>query len=431
LSRAQGCWRALGEPLGEERNWLRRSVEGRSRRRSTRRFTQCSLCPATSLTPATRGLPPSGRVSRVLRSTGLRPVLIGSTEKLGVGTNVQARLVALHHLDCPWRPADIEQREGRGIRQGNQNREVEILRYVTEGSFDAYLWQTVERKAGFIAQVTRGDVTERDVDDVADDAALSYAEVKALASGSPIIIEKAGIDAEVARLGRLERAHEEDQRRLRRALATAEHRAGTCDIRVARLAEAIEGSQDTRGDRFRMTIEDTVFTKRPEAGRRLQVLMSKALTAVPEGTTGEERRIGVLGGLEITAVATKLIAPEVVLRADPGGIEVLCSESDVRHGDPVGLIQRIERRIQTIPQNLEEATREGDSARAEAVRAAARIDLPFEYSGQLRDLRRRQREIHELLTLDDPETPPPHVVAADMARSRLDAVTPRGVVRSL
>ncbi|MFP5376811.1 MAG: helicase, partial [Acidimicrobiia bacterium] len=119
-------------------------------------------------------------------------VLVGSTEKMGVGTNVQARLSALHHLDCPWRPADIAQREGRAIRQGNQNPEVTIARYVTEGSFDVFCWQTVERKAAFIHQVMSGEVAGREVDDIGD-VALSYAEVKALASGDPLILEKAGV----------------------------------------------------------------------------------------------------------------------------------------------------------------------------------------------------------------------------------------------
>ncbi|QXC60619.1 DEAD/DEAH box helicase family protein [Aquihabitans sp. G128] len=132
-------------------------------------------------------------------------VLVGSTETMGVGTNVQARAVALHHLDCPWRPADIEQREGRILRQGNQNPEVQVLRYVTEGSFDTYMWQTLERKAAFIAQVTRGDLPDRDIDDIGD-LALTYAEVKALATGDPLILEKASVDAEVSKLMRLERA---------------------------------------------------------------------------------------------------------------------------------------------------------------------------------------------------------------------------------
>ena len=152
-------------------------------------------------------------------------VLVGSTDKMGIGTNVQARAIALHHLDCPWRPADIEQRDGRIVRQGNQNAEVSILRYATEGSFDIYMWQTVERKAAFINQVATGRAVDRDVDDIGDQA-LSYAEVKALATGNPLILEKASVDADVARLGRLRRAHLDDQHRLRRALDTAEQPGG-------------------------------------------------------------------------------------------------------------------------------------------------------------------------------------------------------------
>ncbi|MGH9165030.1 MAG: hypothetical protein ACRDZW_05895, partial [Acidimicrobiales bacterium] len=161
-------------------------------------------------------------------------VLVGSTDKMGVGTNVQARAVALHHLDCPWRPADIEQREGRIVRQGNQNPEVSILRYATEASFDIYMWQTVERKAAFIAQVASGRGVDRDVEDVGDQA-LSFAEVKALATGNPLILEKAAVDAEVARLSRLRRSHQDDQHRLRRSLATAEGRCAFLARRITSL----------------------------------------------------------------------------------------------------------------------------------------------------------------------------------------------------
>jgi len=142
-------------------------------------------------------------------------VLIGSTEKMGVGTNVQARAIALHHLDCPWRPADLAQREGRIMRQGNHNPEVQILRYVTESSFDAYLWQTCERKAKFISQVMRGRLDVREIEDVGD-TALSYSEVKALATGNPRILDKARVDAELTKLERLERAHARNQRVLPR-----------------------------------------------------------------------------------------------------------------------------------------------------------------------------------------------------------------------
>jgi len=150
---------------------------------------------------------------RAVRAGRVR-VLFGSTQKMGTGTNVQERLIALHHLDAPWRPADVEQRDGRILRQGNTNPEVQIYRYVTEHSFDAYLWQTLETKAKFIAQVMTGESDLRRIEDI-DGSALTYAEVKAIASGNPLVIEKASIDAEVARLTRLRGQHQQSQYNLR------------------------------------------------------------------------------------------------------------------------------------------------------------------------------------------------------------------------
>jgi hypothetical protein len=133
-------------------------------------------------------------------------ILLGSTEKMGAGTNVQRRLVALHHLDAPWRPRDIEQREGRILRQGNTNKEVQIYRYVTEGSFDAYMWQTLETKARFIHQVMRGETSVRSAEDL-DSGALTYAEIKAIASGNPAVVEKIKIDTEIRKLDQLRAVH--------------------------------------------------------------------------------------------------------------------------------------------------------------------------------------------------------------------------------
>ena len=133
-------------------------------------------------------------------------ILLGSTEKMGAGTNVQRRLIALHHLDAPWRPRDIEQREGRILRQGNANKEVQIFRYVTEGSFDAYMWQTLETKARFIHQVMRGETSVRSAEDL-ESGALTYAEIKAIASGNPAVVEKIKIDTEVRKLDQLRAVH--------------------------------------------------------------------------------------------------------------------------------------------------------------------------------------------------------------------------------
>jgi N12 class adenine-specific DNA methylase len=153
-------------------------------------------------------------------NAGAIRVLFGSTEKMGAGMNVQERLIALHHLDAPWRPSDIEQREGRILRQGNSNPEVQIYRYVTEGSFDAYIWQLLENKARFIAQVMRGDTSVRTAEDV-EGAALTYAEIKGIASGSPKVIEKIKTDMEVRRLDALRSEYENQRYKMRQEAAHA------------------------------------------------------------------------------------------------------------------------------------------------------------------------------------------------------------------
>src|SRR6185437_16170545 len=142
---------------------------------------------------------------------------IGSTSKMGTGTNVQKRLVALHHLDAPWKPAEVEQRDGRILRQGNDNPEVAIYRYVTEGSFDAFMWQALETKARFIAQVMSGDCAVRKAEDIGGQE-LSYAEVKAIASGNPAVLTLAETDAELQRLWILEKNHRDEQYLARRNL---------------------------------------------------------------------------------------------------------------------------------------------------------------------------------------------------------------------
>src|SRR5581483_6444298 len=144
-------------------------------------------------------------------------VLIGSTQKMGTGTNVQKRLVALHHLDAPWKPAEVEQRDGRILRQGNENEQVAIYRYVTEGSFDAYMWQALETKARFIGQVITGDNAARRADDIGGQE-LSYAEVKAIASGNPAVLTLAEADAELQRLNLLKKNHLDEQYVARRSV---------------------------------------------------------------------------------------------------------------------------------------------------------------------------------------------------------------------
>jgi hypothetical protein len=158
-------------------------------------------------------------------------MLIGSTRKMGTGTNVQKRLVALHHLDAPWKPAEVEQRDGRILRQGNENKEVAIYRYVTEGSFDAYMWQALETKARFISQVMTGDNAARRAEDIGSQE-LSYAEVKAIASGNPVVLTLAQADAELHRLNLLKKNHLDEQYVARRSVRDL---PGT----IARLSERL------------------------------------------------------------------------------------------------------------------------------------------------------------------------------------------------
>ena len=271
-------------------------------------------------------------------------MLVGSTEKMGVGTNVQARAVALHHLDCPWRPADIEQREGQIVRQGNQNPEVAVLRYATEGSFDIYMWQTVERKAAFINQVATGRAVDRDVDDIGDQA-LSYAEVKALATGNPLILEKASVDADVARLGRLRRSHMDDQHRLRRALEAAESKAESAGVRIRQLESAIERRQDTRGDLFRMTVDGVGHSKRIDASRHLYRLVGAMIDSPASATAGAV--VARLGGFDVRVWVDRRF-DEVAIEIADVGAEIRTAVHDWRDVEPRTLVQRLERRIQTL-----------------------------------------------------------------------------------
>jgi N12 class adenine-specific DNA methylase/predicted RNA methylase len=200
-----------------------------------------------------------GRLFAACRN-GSVAVLVGSTEKMGVGTNVQDRVIALHHLDAPWRPADVAQREGRILRPGNLNRElgrpVEIIRYVTERSFDGYMWQTLERKARFIGQVMHGRLDTREIADIGD-TALSFSEVKALATGNPLLMDKAEADAALARLQRAERAHHRNQDALRHAIEHYETEIARLTKLAADITAAIKRREDTHGDSFTMTVGGT------------------------------------------------------------------------------------------------------------------------------------------------------------------------------
>ncbi len=196
-------------------------------------------------------------------------VLVGSTAKMGVGTNIQARAVHLVDMDAPWRPADVEQRHGRILRQGNQNSEVRISQIVTTGSFDTYMWQTLERKARFIGQVMAGTVADRETGDIGRDE-LQYAEVKALSSGNPMLLELAQAEQDLGRYRRLERAHETNQWNLRSTAAMCGRELETVRAAIPALQASAERTVPTSGEAFRMRVDGVAYGKRTDAADALR-----------------------------------------------------------------------------------------------------------------------------------------------------------------
>ena len=337
-------------------------------------------------------------------------VLVGSTEKMGVGTNVQDRAVALHHLDCPWRPADLAQRDGRILRQGNQNPEVRVLRYVTEGSFDTYMWQTVERKARFIGQLMRGRLDVRDIEDIGD-AALSYAEVKALAAGDPRLIEAAQVDAEVAKLERLARAWARNQDRLRRQVAAGEHHIAGLQVELAQAEAAAAHPVDLRGERFTMSVEGRPYRRRGDAGA---ALIGRLSTEASRLSAFDERRLddlGELGGQRLVGTVHRDSQgrhAELSLEGVPRS-RLQLPEADLHPGRAAGVIARLEHRLEAIPTLPETIGVEIAEARREQDRARAGITERFPHAERLADVQERSAQLAAQLA----ELASPHHDTAD------------------
>ncbi|HRZ54216.1 MAG TPA: DEAD/DEAH box helicase family protein [Candidatus Paceibacterota bacterium] len=342
---------------------------------------------------------PKLQLFRDVRSGKVR-ILFGSTQKMGTGANVQDRLIAVHHLDAPWRPADVEQREGRILRQGNTNPEVQIYRYVTEQSFDAYLWQTLETKARFIAQVMTGESDLRRIEDI-DGAALTYAEVKAIASGNPLVIEKAQIDAEVARLSRLRSEHQETQFKLRSRVRHLTDELPRLEQRLDAVRQDLATRQDTSGDRFVMVVEGEAIRDRGIAGERLLRCAERI-----RGTR-QEWPAGSIAGFQVFISAGFMQGPEIVLK---GAGTYAAKLTDTAHGTIRSLehtIQHLDEHAATLAQNLADT-------RKRLADTQAQVGAPFEYANRLAELVKRQQEIADELDLTKPqarqlapEAPPP------------------------
>jgi N12 class adenine-specific DNA methylase len=328
---------------------------------------------------------------RSVRAGKIR-ILFGSTQKMGSGTNVQERLIALHHLDAPWRPADVEQREGRILRQGNRNSSVQIYRYVTEGSFDAYMWQTLETKAKFISQVMSGDMTVRRLEDM-DSAALTYAEVKAIASGNPLVIEKAQVDAELIRLTRLRSAHAEEQYRIRNSLRHSREEVEKWTERLANLREDLKLRQDTSGDQFRIELDKQTLNNRGVAGELLLRRAEKIQTRF-----GEDVRIGRFAGFDLFIRCGFNNSAELVLRGKNSYANRVTDTA-------LGTIRSLETLVQGFEDRAVQLEADIKDSQKRATELEAKVGAPFEKEQRYHHLVSRQSEIEDKLDLTKNQAP--------------------------
>lgn len=310
-------------------------------------------------------------------------VLIGSTQKMGAGMNVQERLIALHHLDAPWRPADVEQREGRILRQGNQNKSVQIYRYVTEGSFDAYMWQTLETKARFIHQVMTGDTHVRHIEDI-DARALTYAEVKAIASGNPLVMEKATVDAEVIRLTRLRSQHAETQYRIRTDIRRLNDEIPTIEKRIENLGLDLQIRKVTRGDAFEIEIEKSAVKDRGVAGE----LLNRLAKRIKGSST--ERQIGSFAGFPLFLRAGFLDQVDLIAKGN-------CHHGAAISDSAFGTIRSLEYSIQNIEERMEKSRRELAESRTRCQELQTKVGAPFDQDDRLQSFLKRQQELETTL----------------------------------
>ena len=345
--------------------------------------------------------------------TGQVRVLLGSTAKMGAGTNVQDRLVALHDLDCPWRPGDLAQRKGRIERQGNQNPLVHVYRYVTEGTFDAYLWQTVENKQKFISQIMTSKSPVRSCDDV-DETALSFAEIKALCAGDPRIKERMDLDVEVSKLKLMKADHQSKQYRLEDQLLKyfpeeIEKHKGFIQGFEADL-ETLAAHPHPEDGFAGMEIRGDVLTDKENAGAAL-------LDACKEVKGSEPVQIGSYRGFTMSVEFsawkqeyTLLLKGQMTHRASLGT-------------DPRGNLTRIDNALSQMPQRLESTKAQLDNLYQQQAAAKEEVGKPFSYEDDLRVKSARLVELDTLLNLDGKGRSQPESVIAKSARpSVLDSL---------
>ncbi len=302
-------------------------------------------------------------------------VLIGSTQKMGTGTNVQKRLVALHHLDAPWKPAEVEQRDGRILRQGNENEEVAIYRYVTEGSFDAYMWQALETKARFIGQVITGDNAARRAEDIGSQE-LSYAEVKAIASGNPAVLTLAEADAELQRLNLLKKNHLDEQYVARRSVRDLPATITSLNERVSKLT-ADEATATAHAD-DRVTIGNRAYSR-----DEVQGALGDYLHSLPERVMQKQRfPLGIYRGLRFGMVLNPQWAPEVYLEGAATRQDTLSRD----HHGPRAILNALERLANAYGSECVRVRQDLSIAESQLRDYRERLGKPFPHDSYLSEL---------------------------------------------
>lgn len=334
---------------------------------------------------------------RKVRSGEIR-ILIGSTNKCSEGVNIQDRLVALHELDVPWKPAQITQREGRILRQGNmvpelcmaQGGKVRIYRYATKGTFDAYSWQTVETKAKFIDQIMRGESTARTIEDI-DENILSYAEIKAISSGNPLIMRKVQVDSEIQKLQMLESSYNRQKYHIQDSIMSANRKIAQIEKYIENLKADIETVKNNySSEQFMVILEDTLYTERKKAGLKL-IELTHSVPRDSRITVGKyaglnleiERRISFIDGCEYYL--------HIVGKND---YECEMSESDL------GNAVRMENELLSLEKILLQKTTLLKRTVDTKADMEKQLELPFEHEQRLKDLKREQIELNNKLNLD-------------------------------
>lgn len=349
--------------------------------------------------------------------TGQVRVLMGSTAKMGAGTNVQNKIIALHHLDCPYRPSDLIQRNGRGIRQGNENEEIDVYTYVTEGTFDAYLYQLVENKQRFISQIMTSKAIVRSAEDI-DEKALSYAEIKALAAGNPLIIEKTNLDAEVSKLKLLKQSYLSQIYMLEDAIVkyypVEIKKTEELIVNIQKDIEVVkENTIYNAEEKFSpMIIKDNRFTEKESAGKMiLEICKNK--------TDKELEEIGTYRGMKMYL---QIEFGEYILKLKNNSSYIVKLGNDI-----FGNITRIDNTLADMERKLEKTKIELENLNKQFENAKVDVKIPFDKEQELEEKINRLNEVNKELEIKDNEN---EIIDEDIQETKVDSTDGKNKVHN-